>query len=485
MKKSFLIVPIIFSLLTVVYGVAHPEVTPEILKQGEAIYKEQCAICHGTEGKGDGRAADFLFPKPRNFTTGSFKVRSTPSGSPPTDQDILHTITNGMPGSAMPGFAYLSETDQRALVAFVKKLAKIKVKPERVIPVSPEPSLTAKTLEEGKRLYKEMKCWECHGFEGRGDGPKAMSQVDDWGFPAPPNNFTKGIYKGGGKLSGIYLRFTTGLDGSPMPSFEDSLTEEERWALVHYVKSLAGPKVAVQPTTGTTLAAKKFSGPLPKDALDPLWDNVPRTTIPLIHLLQGEKGADAVSVQVVHNGRDIAFLIEWEDWEVNSSFLRHDDFADSAAIMFSLSPKEPLSKQPHFTMGEKGGPVNIWYWRFGRQMDPGWFQDIETIYPASGNLPLPIPIRPSRPSAIEDLNAEGFGTLTAQPQQEQNVEGQGIYMSGNWKVVFSREFTSKGQFDVQLKKGGTFPVAFAIWDGSKGDRDGQKAVTTWYVLKLE
>lgn len=514
------IVLVLFFGWTVAHGAAPPEVTPELLKQGEALFKKQCAICHGTEGEGDGPAADFLFPKPRNFTTGSFKVRSTPSGSPPTDQDLLRTITNGMPGSAMPGFAYLSETDQRALVDFIKKLANIKVKPERVIPVSPEPSLTAKTLEKGKKLYKEMKCWECHGFEGRGDGPKAMDQVDDWGFPAPPNNFTKGIYKGGGKLSDIYLRFTTGLDGSPMPSFEDSLTEEERWALVHYVKSLAGPKVAVQPTTGT-LVAKKFSGPLPKDALDPLWDKVPGTTIPLMHLLQGEKGADAVSVQVVHNGRDIAFLLEWEDWEVNSSFLRHEDFTDSAAIMFSLSPKEPLSKQPHFTMGEKGGPVNIWYWRLDRQMDLGWFQDIEKIYPAmvsddyqseamrypknietpsdlpitsapahdpvfitgwgSGNL-LSIPMRPS---AVEDLNAEGFKTLTAQPQHEQNVEGQGIYMSGKWKVVFSREFTSKGPFDVQLKNGGTFPVAFAVWNGSKEDRDGQKAVTTWYVLKLE
>lgn len=484
MKKKILllIVPLIFSLITLVHGVAPSEVTPELLKQGEALFKKECAICHGTEGKGDGPTADFLFPKPRNFTTGSFKVRSTPSGSPPTDEDLLRTITNGMPGSAMPGFAYLSETDQRALVEFIKKLANIKVKQERVIPVSPEPSLTAETMEKGKKLYKEMKCWECHGFEGRGDGPKAMNQVDDWGFPAPPNNFTKGIYKGGGKLSDIYLRFTTGLDGSPMPSFEDSLTEEERWALVHYVKSLTGPKVAVQPTTGTLVVAKKFSGPLPKDALDPLWDKVPGTTIPLIHLLQGEKGADAVSVQVVHNGRDIAFLIEWEDWEVNSSFLRHDDFNDSAAIMFSLSPKEPLSKQPHFTMGEKGGPVNIWYWK-----------NIETLgylpitsAPAHDPVfinPLSIPMR--RPSAVEDLNAEGFKTLTAQPQQEQNVEGQGIYMSGKWKVVFSREFTSKGPLDVQLKKGGTFPVAFAVWDGSKGDRDGQKAVTTWYVLKLE
>lgn len=499
---------------------AFVEATPETLRQAEALLKKQCAVCHGPEGKGDGPAADFLFPKPRNFTAGTFKLRSTPSGSPPTDQDLFRTITHGMPGSAMPGFSFLSEKERWALVTLVKKLAGISEKPERTIPVPPEPSVTAAIVAQGKELYQKMKCWECHGFEGRGDGPKASELLDDWGFPDPPNNFTRGIFKGGGRPSDIYLRFTTGLDGSPMPSFEDSLNEAEGWALVHYVKSLAGPKVAIQPTTGTVVA-KKVSGPLPKDALDPLWSKVPGTTIPLMRLWQREEGADAVSIKAVHNGKEIVFLLEWEDWEVNSSFIRHQDFTDAAAIMFSLSPEKPLSEQPHFTMGEKGGPVNLWYWRLDRQMDLAGFQDIERVYPGmvsddyqleaqrypretggpshlpvtsapahdpvfitgwgSGNL-LSIPMRPS---AVEDLNAQGFGTLTAQPLTDQNVKGQGIYVAGKWKVVFTRHLRSKGPFDVQLKAGGKFPVAFAVWDGSKGDRDGQKAVTTWYVLGLE
>lgn len=486
----------------------------------ETLYRKHCRVCHGPEGKGDGPAADFLFPKPRNFTTGSFKVRSTPSGSPPTDQDLLNTITNGMPGSAMPGFAHLSEGDRRSLVAFVKGQANIQEKPETVISVAPAPPVTPKTLAEGKELYRKMKCWECHGFEGRGDGPKASELADDWGFPDPPNDFTRGIYKGGGRPADIYLRFITGLDGSPMPSFEDSMSEEERWALVGYVKSLAGPKVAVQPTTGT-VAARKVSGALPKDALDPRWNKVRETKIPLMRLWQRGKGTDAVSMKVVHNGREIAFLLEWEDWEVNSSVLRHQDFTDAAAIMFSLSPGRPLSTQPHFTMGDKGGPVNLWYWRLDRQMDLAGFQDIEKVYPdmvsddyqletvrypkdteLPGHLPVasapahdPVFITgwgsgnlvsiPLRPSAIEDLNAEGFGTLTAQPLADQNVKGQGLYVAGRWKVLFAREFRSKGPFDVQLKAGGKFPIAFAVWDGSKGDRDGQKAVTTWYVLRLE
>lgn len=496
------------------------KITSKLLKRGETLFKKQCAVCHGSEGTGDGLAADFVFPKPRNFTTGSFKIRSTPSGSPPLDEDLFHTITHGMPGSAMPAFGFLSKEEQGALVAFVKKLANIKEKPERIIQLPPEPPQTAKTVAQGKELYTKMKCWECHGFEGRGDGPKARELVDDWGFPSPPNDFSRGIYKGGGGPSDIYMRFTTGLDGTPMPSFEDSLNEEERWALVHYVKSLGGPKVAVQPTTGT-IGVRKISGALPKDALNPQWDKVQGIMIPLMRLWQGGKVAEAVSVKAVHNGKEITFLLEWEDWEVNSSFLRHQDFTDSAAIMFSLSPKKPLSQQPHFTMGEKGGPVNIWYWRLDRQIDLAGFQDIEKLYsgmvsddyqletvryPKKTEMPGHLPITsapahdptfitgwgsgnplsiPMRPSAVEDLNAEGFGTLTAQPQADQNVKGHGLYVAGRWRVVFTRELRSKGPFDVPLKTGGAFPIAFAVWDGSKGDRDGQKAVTTWYMLKLE
>ncbi|MEE9519808.1 MAG: c-type cytochrome, partial [bacterium] len=209
---------VFFSLFTwtLALGATPPKVTPELLKEGEALFKKECAVCHGTGGKGDGSAADFLFPKPRNFTTGVFKLRSTPSGSPPTDENLFRTITRGMPGSAMPSFAFLSERGRWALLAYVKELAKIE-KPEEIIPVPPEPPMTAKSLTQGKKLYLKMKCWQCHGFEGRGDGPSANELVDEWGFPVPPNDLTRGMFKGGSRPSDIYLRFTTGMDGTPMP----------------------------------------------------------------------------------------------------------------------------------------------------------------------------------------------------------------------------------------------------------------------------
>ncbi|MBI4055365.1 MAG: c-type cytochrome [Elusimicrobia bacterium] len=491
----------------------------DLVSEGKALFKKQCAVCHGSEGKGDGPAADFLFPKPRNLASKLFKLRSTPTGELPTDEDLVRTIARGMPGSAMPSFSFLSEGERKALVAYVKELAGIDEKPGKVIRVPPELAATSQTMAQGKAVYEKMGCAACHGPKGKGDGPSAATLLDSWDFPNPPNDFTRGIYKGGGSPSDLYLRFTTGMDGSPMPSFEESLTDTERWALVHYLKSLAGPKVAVQPSAGA-IAAMEISGPLPKDPLDPLWNKVSETVIPLMRLWQGKKAVDEVLGKAIHNGKEIAFLLEWEDGEVNASFLRHQDFTDSAAIMFSLSPKQPLPEQPHFTMGEKGGPVNIWYWRFDRQLDLDSFQDIERVYPAMvaddyqlertlypkstekpGHLPItsapshdPVFLAgwgagnilsvPQRPAAVEDLNAEGFGTLAAQPQEDQNVQGHGIYVAGKWKVLFTRGLRSEGGSDAQFERGGKFPIAFAVWDGSKGDRDGQKAVTPWYLLKL-
>ena len=493
-----------------------PEATSALLKQGKELYKKECSICHGPEGKGDGLAAYLLFPKPRVLTDGIFKIRSTPTGEPPTDRDLFQTITQGLPGSAMPSFISLSEKERWALVYYIKELGAITEKPERVIQVPPDaPPLTPQTLAAGEEVYKTLKCWECHGFKGQADGPSVPTSKDNWGFPAPPNDFTRGIYKGGGENKDIYLRFVTGMDGSPMPSFEDWAEEEERWALVHYVRSLAGPKMAVQPSTGT-IVAEKISDRLPQHPQDALWDKITPTQIPLMLLWQRQKVVDYTSVKAVHNGKEIAFLLEWEDLEPAARFVRHQDYADGAAIQFALSQKPPL-----FTMGETEGSVNIWYWRADRQMDLDRFQDMEDVYQgmvaddyqsAEGWYPkdiekahhLPMASAPAhdplfisgwgagnpvsipwRTSAVEDLNAEGFGTLTTQEEQDQNVIGQGYWVNGAWKVIFLRSLKRKGRFDVKLAPGTEVPVGFAVWDGSKGDRDGQKAVTTWYTLQVK
>src|SRR3990172_2894056 len=165
--------------------------TPEIVKKGEEILKRECVVCHGEKADGEGAASYLLFPKPRNLTRGVFKVRSTPTGEPPTDDDLFKILTNGMPGSAMPSFRMLTDEDRWSLVYYIKKVANITEAPERVIAVSKELPATPDMLAKGKEVFKNLKCGECHGNDGKGDGPSSLTAKDDLGYPAPPNNFTR------------------------------------------------------------------------------------------------------------------------------------------------------------------------------------------------------------------------------------------------------------------------------------------------------
>jgi hypothetical protein len=91
---------------------------------------------------------------------------------------------------------------------------------------------------------------------------------------------------------------------------------------------------------------------------------------------------------------------------------------------------------------------------------------------------------PQRKSAVEDLAAQGFGTLRARPSIEQKIDARGVYGQGSYEVMFRRTLTTTGEGAVALRPGSTVPVAFAVWNGSAGDRDGKKSVTIWQDLKI-
>jgi hypothetical protein len=85
-----------------------------------------------------------------------------------------------------------------------------------------------------------------------------------------------------------------------------------------------------------------------------------------------------------------------------------------------------------------------------------------------------------RRSAVEDLNAEGFSTLTTQAHQD--VDGKGNWNNNRWTVVFKRALKTKDSNDTQFT-GSKTPIAIAIWNGQNKERNGQKAVTQWQTLQ--
>jgi cytochrome c oxidase cbb3-type subunit I/II len=236
--------------------------TDSQVARGKDVYERRCEGCHGVKGDGNGPAATFLNPRPRDFTLGAFKFRTTPSGSLPTDGDLYRTLSRGVRWTAMPTWHEIPEKDRIAVIAYIKTLSSRwkEERPEPPLVIGDPPKATAELLAKGKDLYVKAKCWECHGDGGKGDGPSAAQLQDDLGFKIRPADFTRGQFKTGGDVRDIFRTMTTGLDGTPMPSFADSMGEDERWAISYFVLSfsafndpLTGRKLTLDPQTKAQL----------------------------------------------------------------------------------------------------------------------------------------------------------------------------------------------------------------------------------------
>lgn len=224
------------------YQNGHAEVQAGVdLKLGEKVYRENCAACHGEKGNGNGSSASTLKTKPRDFTTGIYKFHSTPSGSVPLDEDMLRTISKGVRGTSMLAQVHLSQEERLAVVQYVKTFSPRfeKQKPGQSISIPPRPHEGKELVTLGETLYKDAGCVSCHGSGGKGDGPSAEGLKDSWGFPIRPGDLTLKPFKFGPDPEDLYRTLSTGLDGTPMPSYADSLTPKERWSLVFYILSIA------------------------------------------------------------------------------------------------------------------------------------------------------------------------------------------------------------------------------------------------------
>ncbi len=202
------------------------------------IYARRCAVCHGPDGRGNGPAAPSLIPRPRDFTLGQFKYKSTAAGLPPSDDDLFRTVSEGLNASAMPyARDLLSEAEIRLVIGYIKGFspafggqapATLRV-PARVIP-------TADSLARGQSLFRANGCQDCHGADGRG----GLALKDAKGYAVIARDLTAPwTFRGGSEPEQLWLRLTTGLLPGPMPSIADKTTDAERWDIVNYVLSLS------------------------------------------------------------------------------------------------------------------------------------------------------------------------------------------------------------------------------------------------------
>lgn len=254
------------------------------------------------------------------------------------------------------------------------------------------------------------------------------------------------------------------------------------------------------------LVSKFVSGEIPSDDTESdLWDEAPILEITLSSQVVFkprifDATVKSLTVKSLNNGKEITFLLEWEDPTKSSNILRTEDFADGAAIQHPLSLER---EKIWFAMGQPDAVMNIWHWNAEWEEELQKSRDMRVMYPAMGWEYYPFKddeyfytgrvsnnffSEPNKRTSVEDLNAAGLQTLTSQIPDQQNVKGKGVWKDGKWKVIFYRDFQTDDEYDVVFKPtkeiGKLRPIAFAIWDGDNRERNGQKAVSSFYFLDI-
>ncbi len=226
---------------------------------------------------------------------------------------------------------------------------------------------------------------------------------------------------------------------------------------------------------------------------DPAWQQVAPVPVPLTYqvlvLPWGKSDKGPVAARAFHNGKTIHFRLEWSDDSENRGGPRVEDLPDAAALMFSLQAQQTTSLMMGFL-----GRVNIWHWKanwdqevFAKapelpaNADFYPFENDPTFYPAqaAGNLRAVA----ARTTAVEDIASEGPGSIT--PKEKQIVTGRGVWREGRWQVVLERELGASAAFDARFQPGQKMQIAFAVWDGARGEKGSRKSISEWVELHLD
>jgi DMSO reductase family type II enzyme heme b subunit len=419
---------------------------------GKRVYELRCAGCHGLKGDGKGPAAELLDPRPRDFTTGIYKIRTT-ANKVPSDQDLFRVISEGMPGTSMPSWAVLPERERRDLVAYIKTFAGDKLKePPKPAELPKEVSSSTESLKRGREMFEAIECNKCHGNQGRADGPSRAELKDEWEHPIKPANLTKRWnFRGGASRTAIATRLAVGVLGTPMPAFIDSVEKpEDIWHLTNYVLSL-GPE---SPRYATLVTATAVSDALPADPKAPLWEKMTAQNISLMGQVivdprNFNPSIDMVAVRAAYNDKEIAFHLTWDD-PTESKADGKQVFNDAIALQFAPGAVAGADR-PYFLMGDASDAVYQLRWDAGRG-----------AWEATANGPAKV-------AALEASEATG----------------QIAYADGQYRAVIKRPLAAKDDKRVAFRPTVFLPIAFQAWDGGAGETGTKMSLTSWYYLRLE
>jgi len=419
---------------------------------GKAVYARKCLLCHGEKGDGKGPGAELLSPRPRDFTRGLYKIRTT-AGKAPADADLFRVISDGMPGTSMPPWAVLPEKDRWNLVAYLKTLAPEAFKePPKKLELPKEVASSAESLKRGKEMFEAIECHKCHGADGRADGPSRAELKDEWGDPVPPANLTKAwTFRGGASRTAVATRIANGVLGTPMPAFLDAVEKpEDIWHLTNFVLSL-GP---ARPGYATLVTVLAVSEAIPDDPNAEFWTRVAPNTIPLMGQVivdprNFNPAIDQLVVRAVWNAQDIAFHLEWDD-PAETPGDGKASFPDAVSLQFPPAITTE-SERPYFLMGDGSDGVYLLRWEQGK--------------------------------GVAEVTANGPTQLTPLPGGQATAKA--VFANGRYRLVIKRPLEGTGGGRPTFRPGVFAPVAFQAWEGGAGETGSRMSLTSWYYLRLE
>lgn len=476
------------------------------------IYQFRCAVCHGENGAGDGPAAEFLYPKPRDFTLGLFKYKTSPGTQPARDEDLFETIKHGLKATGMPGWStLLSDKEINDLIPVLKSFDTAAtwapedaddesfdddglytktdfVKIAEIEPVSGQIPYSADSIKKGKSAFDKA-CDKCHGAQGRGNITSGKKLEDDWGFRIWPRDLTKPwtwratnvddpITGQDETIKNIYQRLSIGILGTPMPAHravdegnKDPISLEDRWHISNYVYSLREKTIA----PGSAVIKAKEVTTLPTATDDPAWNTIAAVSYQLVPNVIKEDRLftpmnESVSVRAMYNQDQIAFLLEINDrtdsrpGEPVTMEIQDENItlhSDAVAIQF---PKQnafrikPVVIKPLYRHGDSAHSTSIWYWHAG---------SVEPVV-APGSI-------------IFDATGPDK-KLTMRKTHDLKVVSK--WQDGQWRVLMTRPRKSPDTEDVQFDEGLFIPISFANWDGSNGEKGSKHTLTSWFWLLL-
>ncbi|HXV68311.1 MAG TPA: c-type cytochrome [Nitrospira sp.] len=502
-----------------------PEPSAEMIEAGKRVYFTKCVWCHGVDGAGDGPGADRLWPRPRNFNQGTFKIRHTASGELPLfdakkpvpgQNDLFETVTHGLPGSAMPPWeGILTEEQRLQVLSFVttqlvkdRKFTDKESETQTILQLAelkPKPA-TDESKKRGSELIVEKKCIECHGIEGRGDG-NAFNLKDDWGFAIQPANWHKcwnfrGSRQDPYNVANIFRTFSTGVNGTPMPSFADNTTVDERWDIANFVNSLcerdaAGNPLPIDPLTDKpkinfVIPSDPVEGEIPAEIDAEAWQKAPKRYVAMGGQITHKprnfvNRIDDIWVRSLYNDQHIVYLLEWDD--------RTKSVAEAKLPWAPTEVNIDIKEQDPKT-GEEGSIA-------ANQNKYAVYNDAIAIETPVKWKELPPPIKPRYlfgtndqfPVDIVKWEADGsvrafLGTgwdqdFVERDNYEENLKVlKGEWKDGRWYVMIQRPLGNKKDQDYDedtlFEVGQYIPTVFFAWDGHNGDAGRKMAVSAFY-----